>query len=130
MYLKPKKKRKFVFNRLSDLGIYNQALLKKNIPIRILSGHKKINLDNSFNEKAIRSLIKRKKSNKNRKLAPDMDTFASPLLMFQRVPAVPNRFGHSLLMSLNKMFGGKLNIKIPPQPPVIMVNQTPYYSTI
>jgi hypothetical protein len=137
IYLKPKKKKKrHVIEGLNDLGIYDISSFKKhhssyrNIPVRILSQHRKISLKNSFNEKAIKSLIKKKHSKKNRKLAPDMDTFASPLVMFQRVPAVPNRMGHSILMNLNKMFGGKLNIKIPPQPPVVMVNQTPYYSTI
>ena len=131
------KNKHFVIEGLEDLGIFSRGSNSKsvnphaNIPIRILSRHRKLSLDNSFNEKAIKSLINKKKTkSKNRKLAPDMDTFASPLIMFQRVPAVPNRMGHSILMNLNKMFGGKLNIKIPPQPPVIMVNQTPFYSTI
>lgn len=128
------KKRRHVIEGLADLGIYDTSRFKKktrfNIPIRILSKNKKISLKNSFDEKAIKLLLKKKgRKAKDRKL-PDMDNFARPLVMFQRIPAVPNRMGHSILMSLNKMFGGKLNIKIPPQPPVIMVNQTPYYSTI
>ena len=135
---KRRKKRKFVIEGLDDLGIYDTSSISKrrsrrnNIPIRILSKQKKISVDNSFNEKEIKTLLSSKHNhrNKNRKLAPDIDNFASPLIMFQRMPGVPNRMGHSILMNLNKMFGGKLNIKIPPQPPVIMVNQTPFYSTI
>ena len=117
----------------SDIKI-STKLKKRNQfrhPARILSSSLEVSLKNAFNQKEIKSMIKRirDKSTKKKRKLMDMDTFASPLLMAQRVPAVPNRFGHSLLMSISKMFGGKLNIKVPPQPPVIMVNQSPFYST-
>ena len=120
---------------IDNLSMYSMKTPQKkmyNIPIRILSRRNHIRLSNSFNEKAIKSLLRTtrdKETKKHRKLF-DMNTFASPLMMFQRMPMVPNRMGHSILFSLTKMFGGKLNIKVPPQPPVIMVNQSPYYSTI
>lgn len=113
--------------------MYDTAKTKGLFRDRILTSGPRIQIDNAFKENKIKSLMKKPKayahSAVSRKL-PDIDNYASPLIAFQRVPAVPNRMGHSILMSLDKMFGGKLNIKIPPQPPVIMVNQSPYYSTI